>query len=1152
MKLKWFLLLILFAFFANTQAQDYVLQKITDKSGRTLGIVNDVTQDNDGFLWIATKNGLFRYDGYDFKHYRRTKTDTALLPFNNVHQLFFSQHTNVLWTSHNGRFAGIKNEKKYTAFGKLSEREFQLYSKINEDVQGNMWIMSYGEGIFRYNTQKNDFDFSSDKEQTDLLSLNTGDLIADKNKNIVIVNEYQIAIFDSSANNFVTLYKSKGGIFEGKAQPSCMVADHENNYWIGTQNGVYKFDYALRQLTKVISISGVVLSLTNDNNGNIWFTSQGGLNRFHLITGKLYTYTVLNSNLWSNQVGKIFTDKAGNIWITTKEGLNKIVSLKFNYTPLMTENFSKQNYYFDDADRVFFQNANAQLVMYNPTNRDFQMFSVARHKLFSKLLNRTVSIDKIFASQNDRILFISNNKLLEYDLKNQKPERSTELENVLIKKQKTDNKINFIQHIENNRYMVFALGGIYEFNSGTWKVQKKVSFDTIADAQTGKFYKFVFKDSDNNFYIRAENGIYYYNHKTFKQLLAFEPDVIGTSVTEGNIVQDTKKNIWVVVFPHLYKFPAEATRYIEYDLDFTENVDIAPCNLFVDLDDWLWIYTDNGLFSFNQISKEIRTYTTKEGLASNSINDLTDDGHGNIWISTLNGLSSLDKSTDNITSFFTGNESNSHKFIGIYKHVHNNTSEINFLTSGGYLTFYPENTNKNKPTILLTRVLLYGEEMKFDSLVYQKKYFKLKHNQNYLTFEFAALDFTNPERNQYAYMLSDIDPKWTIVPSTDRRAVFTNLPPGDYILKIKASNNDEEWNEHGIEVHIEILPPWWKTLWAYIAYVILGAALVYLIVYIRVMSLKKDKKNLEQKVEERTQEIMKQNVEITLQRDKIAGQKKEITDSIEYASRIQNAILTPVENIRQIIKHYFILNKPKEIVSGDFYWMKKATIQNQELALIICADCTGHGVPGAFMSMLGVTLLDEIVDEFIERNQLPQMGEILDKLRQRVIKSLHQTNANGQTKDGMDIAACMIDTKTNQLQFAGAYNPAYILRAKELNKLPVEELPKNIRAHDSDNYLIFEILPDRMPIGIYFKQMPFTTNYFYLQADDKVFMFSDGYMDQFSPEGKKFMAKPFRKLLTDNAAMAVEDFNELLLNAHINWKRDSSQIDDILVVGFKI
>jgi len=268
-----------------------------------------------------------------------------------------------------------------------------------------------------------------------------------------------------------------------------------------------------------------------------------------------------------------------------------------------------------------------------------------------------------------------------------------------------------------------------------------------------------------------------------------------------------------------------------------------------------------------------------------------------------------------------------------------------------------------------------------------------------------------------------------------------------------------------------------------------------------------------------SEEELRQNLDFTKEMNEaLSRQQTEITDSISYAYRIQSALLPPIELIKQLDREFFILYKPRNIVSGDFYWIN----QSDSKAIIAIADCTGHGVPGGFMSMLGMAYLAEIVNQ----NEDCASGEILNQLRNRVIDSLHQSGKSGETSDGMDIALCIVDFEQLTLQFSGANNPVYIVRDNETkNEMPAHEL--------------IEIKGDRMPIGYSFRMdNPFTTHNLDLQKNDIIYLFTDGYQDQISNLTLlKFKLNKLRELIVDIHNKSLEEQKRMLnrlIKGHIN------------------
>jgi serine phosphatase RsbU (regulator of sigma subunit) len=251
---------------------------------------------------------------------------------------------------------------------------------------------------------------------------------------------------------------------------------------------------------------------------------------------------------------------------------------------------------------------------------------------------------------------------------------------------------------------------------------------------------------------------------------------------------------------------------------------------------------------------------------------------------------------------------------------------------------------------------------------------------------------------------------------------------------------------------------------------------------------------------------------------------REILASLRYAGLIQQALMPSEQLMKRLLNEHFILFMPKEVVSGDFYWVT----QRNRQTYIIAADCTGHGVPGALMSILGISFLNEL----IRSGSTDMAGRILNRLREKVMEALHQTGDFDESKDGMDLSLCIIDHERSNMQFAGANCPVYIIR---------------------DNTLL-EISPDRMPVGIdaMFEE-PFSTHDVEIIKNDRIYLFSDGYPDQFGgPAGKKFKYGPFKKLLLDIHQKKMQEQYDILKTSLVAWMGQNEQVDDILVMGFRI
>jgi len=384
----------------------------------------------------------------------------------------------------------------------------------------------------------------------------------------------------------------------------------------------------------------------------------------------------------------------------------------------------------------------------------------------------------------------------------------------------------------------------------------------------------------------------------------------------------------------------------------------------------------------------------------------------------------------------------------------------------------------------------------------------------------------------YSYMLEGYDDNWSRWDKISYKD-FTNLHFGRYTFRVKAKTIT------GIEsgealYHFSILKPWYVTPWMIFLYLIAALLSVAGIIMAYTRRLKNENLRLEGIVKERTAVVVKQ--------------KEELESSIHYASRIQMALLPSESILSENIKNYFVLFKPRDIVSGDFYWMTK---KNNRL-YIVAADCTGHGVPGAFMSLLGMSFLDEIID----KEASPRADFILNQLRLHVTDSLKQIGGDDEAKDGIDMALLVLDFNTQRVEFSGAYNPCFKVRKLSDSEASDYENGQNENPDGSmsnGKYLLETIFASKMPIGISSRMNEDFAFYDWaLEKGISYYMFSDGYIDQFGgDQGRKFMKKNFKRLLLEIQDYPMNKQKELLDKNLKDWMGSSPQIDDILVLGIR-
>jgi len=388
----------------------------------------------------------------------------------------------------------------------------------------------------------------------------------------------------------------------------------------------------------------------------------------------------------------------------------------------------------------------------------------------------------------------------------------------------------------------------------------------------------------------------------------------------------------------------------------------------------------------------------------------------------------------------------------------------------------------------------------------------LPYDKNNVTFDYTAVEPAKPYLVRYRYILEGYDDKWS--PVTDKTtAAFGNIHEGTYTFKLKGQSADGVWSSP-VSYSFRVLPPWYRSWWAYCLYLISVMSLLYVLYYWRTTQLRKDKEHLEQVVADRTAEVMHQKV-------LVEEKNKDIMDSITYAKRLQDAILPPIEHIKKFFPESFVMYKPKDIVAGDFYWMDK---QGDTILLAAC-DCTGHGVPGAMVSVVCSNALNRALKEF----RIKETGKLLDQTRDIVIETFEKSQSN--VNDGMDISFCAINIKEHRLEWSGANNPLWYIRNNELKELE----------------------PDKQSISKQDGKKPFTTQTLNLEKGDTLYLFTDGYADQFGgPKGKKFKYRQLMEALLTSCSKPLEQQRNILESKFADWKGSLEQVDDVLIVGIRI
>ncbi len=611
-------------------------------------------------------------------------------------------------------------------------------------------------------------------------------------------------------------------------------------------------------------------------------------------------------------------------------------------------------------------------------------------------------------------------------------------------------------------------------------------------------------------------------------------------------------------------------RYVNgyWQTEKVKNIDGYITSIIEDEEGNTWVTSQSaGLYKYNVNSNRVEHFSIQNGLPSD--NDLYMFYYNNrILVATQKGFYTFENNKF-VPYYGFGNQLTEKKrpILAVYKGYNNglilNISNRIYLLKQHYEEFIIDSvalrrlpkvtiynvytepngiiwiaTNKGlysfnlTQNIKKTKILTYISKLKInvnDSIIYfdslkKDQILSFDYKYNNLTFYFYMPYYVEEGYTEYSYKLEGFDNQWSTW-SYETKAIYTNITEGEYTFWVKARNI---YLEESIPAKITIIihPPWYRTIWAYISYVILAIMMIVIIIKLYTRKLEADKRRLEKIVEERTQEIVRQKNEIEEKNKVIEQKNKDITDSIYYAKRIQDSILPPLSVLDNCNVEVGIYYKPKDIVSGDFYFIRN--LRHYNILIIAAADCTGHGVPGAFMSMLGASLLSEM----ITKPEIQHTDQVLNELRDGIINSLNQEGKIGETRDGMDIALIALDYKNYKLEFSGANNPLYFIRNGDL----------------------IEYKADKMPVGLYERNNElFSRHELDVKTGDVLYIFSDGFADQFGGDkGKKYLYKRFKEFLLSIHHLPMKDQVSQLNQEALSWRGEIEQIDDQLVIGIRI
>lgn len=1090
------------------RAQDYKFSHFSVEQGLSQTVVNCIMQDQQGFMWFGTQEGLNRYDGYAFKIYKRDPQDANSLANNFIYTTYQSKD-GIIWIGTNGngldRFDPVT--ERFTHYPYDENNPVSISSNsvrvIHEDAKGNLWIGT-DDGLNLLDRSANTFTrFVNNPNDVNSLPANRiFDIKEDKTGNLWIATYGKgLCKYDPNSRQFTSYMMSDPDIDrlypqvirdDQRRRTQCNLTRSlyffdDNHLWVGNDGcGVGIFNLQTLSFEKIMyPESGIgyegemrIFAMCEDSYDNLWIAIYDySLDIKNKATGVAQHYTPNDQDPYafaSDQPKCIYRDRAGNMWCGTSgkgvqvyfKSTSTITHLRHSDRPGVGGNTLKSSAILsvmeDSKGILWIGTDGGGVTAYNSKTGLYE-----QHPELSPAVNNGVLC--LLETKDGSIWSGTYGE----GIVRRKPDGSikaytpaNELENGTI--------LSMVEDPKDGTIWFGTFGaGVYHLDPRTDSLTQFTSENT--DLPTDIIYNLYF-DKSGLLWMGTRGG--------------------------GAVSRDAKGNMKV------YNHDDKEQNSLSNDLVYC---------ITEDLQGNLWISTANGLNLLNRQTGTFTAYYERNGLPSDNIYAAVPDNDGYLWLSHNKGLTRFKANPTGVEKQFVnygpaagvqpaefnqgayGRNKAGLLFFGGQKGL--NIIDVTKLRSSGHIA-----------PVYVTSYKRFGTEIVLDSAITSKKFISVTWRENYFMFEATILDFVDPEKNVYQYKLEGFDDDWSPVTS-NRYISYTNLPGGNYTLRIRGADSNGNWNEEGVSIHIFVQPPWWKTNWFYTLCVVTIIGGVIAFTRYRTAAIKKENRVLEAKVAERTQELAQKNADITA--------------SIQYAKRIQGAVLPELDFIYRHLPQSFVFYRPKDIVSGDFYWFA----EKDGKKIMVCADCTGHGVPGALMSVIGHNLLNQIILE----KGITSPEEILNRLNKGVMTALKQgQHGDEDTRDGMDIAICVFTEGSRELKFAGALRPLVIVRK---------------------DGTLEKVDSDRFPIGgnLTGKENEYTLHTVQLEEGDMLYMFSDGFADQFGgARGKKFMVKNLLELLVKSSSLPLPEQAAKLESTFEAWKENYAQVDDVLVVGIRV
>ncbi len=1064
--------------------------RYTTEHGLPVGTVWKVYQDSCGYIWFGTENGLTLFDGLQFKTYTTSGIIEKSLVNNKVYDIVQGYDKKIYIATAEGigvfdKISGNFSNLEINDMGKnyLSRPIRNLYVESDSILLGG----TQSHGLIRINLKKKEAKLI----KLDSVNLYVRSIVKTKDQKYLISTFghgfYIIEPNGKTEQYWVYENKNDLGEFEGRNRVNQVFDFNKDSYLIATERGLFQFNKNKKTVTEITlpnimnkskgSASPQVRKILRDSKNNIWIATYAGLifiENDHIDKGHLFETQENNEySLSSNRLLDIMEDAGGSIWISNFDlGVNVLhgTEVRFHYvgksnTPnSLPENIVTAFEKFDNG-KMLIGTIGGGLSIYNLQTECF----INLNKKYKEICNRVLTIYR----DQEGIIWLGTwgEGLQKLDLETGKIcsyKKGLEPENSI------DNN-TVIQIVPDNfdNLWIATFSGLNRLNTKTNQIEQ---FDKYLGIENTAIYS-IFKDTDNLLWLGTNGkGLIVFNPETksVERFIANESDSFSiASNTIHQIIKDSKNNYY--------------------------------------------IGTEKGISVLKPGDNKFYTINESNGVSNNIVWAIIEDNKHNFWISGNKGITRYNSNLEisNPEAFKTFGKKDGLRSLEFSQGAYYYDKSHNIIFFGGTQGFYYFNPAKIEPRrfapeIQLTSIKVMDNEYVSDTSVSFLKSMVLPYSKNFLSFEFVSLDYVEPSNNLYQFKVSGQNEKWS-QPSTRNYVSFPDLKEGSYTLHIRGSNSEGYWSDKQLAISITITPPWWRTNTAYVLYVLAIIIGVVSFVRWRTYKLAHEKKVLESIVAERTKELKQKN--------------EDITASIQYARRIQQAIISPkITEFLHAFPNSFVFFKPKDIVSGDFFWYGKKGNRQYFAA----ADCTGHGVPGAFMSIIGNNLLEKALYEY----DIADPHEILTVLDKEVKTSLGQKGRRDDSFDGMDIALCAIDINGNELLYSGAYRPLVMIRNNELIQI------KATKTSIGGNQLKFE--------------KEFITEKIPLKNNDTVYLFSDGITDQFGgPNNKKFSTTKLHNTLIEIQDKSMIEQDIIMEKTMNEWLEGYNQIDDIILIGVR-